>query len=148
MNFGFQQFAIDDVAGILDLLAPLEEQGILVRRSRELLETEIHRFHVIERDGLITACAALYPYSSDMAELACVAVHGSYRGTNRGQRLLEQIEEEARRRNLKQLFVLTTRTAHWFIEHGFVPAQISELPPEKQKMYNYQRNSKVFFKTL
>ncbi|HBS42347.1 MAG TPA: amino-acid N-acetyltransferase [Oceanospirillales bacterium] len=139
---------IDDVAGILELLAPLEEQGILVRRSRELLETEIHRFHVIERDGLITACAALYPYSSDMAELACVAVHTSYRGTNRGQRLLEQIEEEARRRNINKLFVLTTRTAHWFIEHGFVAAQISELPPEKQKMYNYQRNSKVFFKSL
>lgn len=139
---------IDDVAGILDLLKPLEDDGILVRRSRELLETEIHRFYVIERDGLITACAALYPYSDDEAELACVAVHSDYRGSNRGQRLLEQLEQEAKKRNYRRLFVLTTRTAHWFIDHGFKIGQVSELPQEKQKLYNFQRNSKVFFKTL
>lgn len=139
---------IDDVAGILELLKPLEEQGILVRRSRELLETEIHRFFVIERDGLITACAALYPYSDDDAELACVAVHSDYRGSSRGERLLEQIEQEARKRRYKQLFVLTTRTAHWFVEHGFVAGNVSSLPQEKQKLYNMQRNSKVFFKGL
>ncbi len=138
----------DDVAGILELLRPLEEQGILVRRSRELLESEIQRFFVIERDGMITACAALYPYSDEQAELACVAVHTDYRGTNRGARLLEQIEQEARRRQLKQLFVLTTRTAHWFIEHGFVAGNVSELPQERQRLYNWQRNSKVFFKSL
>jgi amino-acid N-acetyltransferase len=138
----------DDVVGILELLRPLEEQGILVRRSRELLENEIQRFYVIERDGMITACAALYPYSDDKAELACVAVHADYRGTNRGQRLLEQIEQEAQRRNYKQLFVLTTRTAHWFIENGFVAGAVAELPQERQKLYNFQRNSKVFFKSL
>lgn len=138
----------DDVAGILELLRPLEEQGILVRRSRELLESEIQRFFVIERDGMITACAALYPYSDEQAELACVAVHTDYRGTNRGARLLEQIEQEARRRQFKQVFVLTTRTAHWFIEHGFVAGNVSELPQERQRLYNWQRNSKVFFKSL
>ncbi|WP_430460858.1 amino-acid N-acetyltransferase [Thalassolituus sp. LLYu03] len=138
----------EDVAGILELLRPLEEKGILVRRSRELLENEIHRFYVIERDGMITATAALYPYSDDQAELACVAVHTDYRGTSRGARLLEQIEQEARRRSLKQLFVLTTRTAHWFVEHGFVPGPVEALPQERQRLYNFQRNSKVFFKAL
>ena len=138
----------DDVAGILELLRPLEEKGILVRRSRELLENEIQRFYVIERDGMITATAALYPYSDDQAELACVAVHADYRGTSRGARLLEQIEQEARRRNLKRLFVLTTRTAHWFVEHGFVPGAVEALPQERQRLYNWQRNSKVFFKAL
>ncbi|MBM97210.1 MAG: amino-acid N-acetyltransferase [Oceanospirillaceae bacterium] len=139
---------IDDVGGILNLLAPLEDEGILVRRSRELLETELHRFYVIERDGMITACAALYPYSDDQAELACVAVHPDYRRSNRGQRLLEQIEQEASKRQYRQLFVLTTRTAHWFVEKGFVPGEVSELPEARQKLYNFQRNSKVFFKTL
>ncbi len=139
---------IDDVGGILSLLKPLEDAGILVRRSRELLETELSRFYVIERDGMITACAALYPYSDDRAELGCVAVHPDYRGGHRGQLLLEQIEQEARRRQYQQLFVLTTRTAHWFIEQGFVPGQVSDLPEERQKLYNFQRNSKVFLKTL
>lgn len=139
---------IDDVSGILSLLKPLEDQGILVRRSRELLETEIHRFFVIERDGMITACAALYPYSDTSAELACVAVHTDYRRGHRGQMLLEQIEQEARRRHYQELFVLTTRTAHWFIEQGFVAGTVADLPEERQKLYNFQRNSKVFFKAL
>lgn len=139
---------LDDINGIIELLRPLEEQGILVRRSRELLESEIDRFFVIERDGMITACAALYPYSSEMAELACVAVHDAYRASGRGTQLLEQIERYAKRLNLKQLFVLTTRTAHWFIEHGFEEGQVEKLPQEKQQLYNFQRNSKVFFKTL
>ena len=139
---------IEDVGGILELLKPLEDAGILVRRSRELLETEIGRFHVIERDGMITACAALYPYSEDRAELACVAVHPSYRGGSRGRQLLEQIEQEARRRQYKQLFILTTRTAHWFIEQGFVAGAVMDLPEERQKLYNFQRNSKVFLKNL
>ncbi|WP_221793070.1 amino-acid N-acetyltransferase [Oceanobacter mangrovi] len=139
---------IEDVGGILELLRPLEEAGILVRRSRELLETELNRFYVIERDGMITACSALYPYSDDRAELACVAVHPDYRGSSRGRQLLEQIEQEARRRQYKQLFVLTTRTAHWFVEHGFVAGAVTDLPEERQKLYNFQRNSKVFLKSL
>lgn len=139
---------LDDINGIIEVLRPLEEQGILVRRSPELLEREIDRFYVIERDGLITACAALYPYSDDMAELACVAVHNDYRASGRGSQLLEQIEQRAKRQNIKKLFVLTTRTAHWFVEHGFVAGAVTELPQEKQNLYNWQRNSKVFFKPL
>lgn len=139
---------LEDINGILELLRPLEEQGVLVRRSRELLEKEINQFFVIERDGLITACAALYPYSDEQAELACVAVHSDYRGTNRGALLLEQIEQVAKKRRLKRLFVLTTRTAHWFLEQGFVAGDVDNLPQEKQHLYNLQRNSKVFFKAL
>ena len=140
---------IDDVTGILELLRPLEERGVLVRRSRERLETEIDRFILIERDGLITACAALYDYPQDgMAELACLAVHADYRGGRRGDRLLEHIEQAARRRRIDRLFVLTTQTAHWFQERGFQPAGLDALPMEKQILYNFQRNSKVFIKSL
>lgn len=139
---------LDDITGIIELLRPLEEQGILVRRSRELLESEIDRFFVIERDGMITACAALYPYSDEQAELACVAVHGSYRSSGRGAQLLEQIEQYAKRLKLKRLFVLTTRTAHWFIEQGFEQGGVDDLPAEKKNLYNWQRNSKIFIKPL
>ncbi|MBK5966501.1 amino-acid N-acetyltransferase [Thiocystis minor] len=140
---------IDDVAGILELLRPLEEGGVLVRRSRERLETEIDRFVLTERDGLVTACAALYGYPSDgMAELACLAVHQDYRGARRGDRLLEHMEGLARARQIRRLFVLTTQTAHWFQERGFQPAGLDELPMEKQVLYNFQRNSKVFIKSL
>jgi amino-acid N-acetyltransferase len=140
---------VDDVTGILELLRPLEDGGVLVRRSRERLETEIDRFFLTERDGLITACAALYPYASEgMAELACVAVHPEYRGTGRGDRLLAHMEDIARTMRIGRLFVLTTQTAHWFRERGFEPASIDALPMQRQALYNFQRNSQVYIKTL
>jgi amino-acid N-acetyltransferase len=141
--------SIDDVGGILELIRPLEEDGVLVRRSRERLEMEIERFIVLEHDGILIGCAALYPFAGERAgELACLAVHVDYRGKTRGDALLEAAEKKAHALKLKRLFVLTTRTAHWFIERGFKEVDVSELPTGKQALYNYQRRSKVFVKPI
>ncbi|EXF57449.1 amino-acid N-acetyltransferase [Acinetobacter sp. 1294596] len=144
---------IQDVGGLIKLLRPLEQEGILVYRSRERLETEINQFAVIERDGTILACAALYPIPTlkneiPSAEIACVAVHLAYRKSNRGSQILNFLEKKAQENGIKQLFVLTTRTAHWFLEHGFMPASVDDLPNTRQALYNYQRNSLVFKKQL
>jgi len=144
-----RQATIDDVGGILDLIQPLEQNGTLVKRSRDLLEVEIGHFTVMERDGSIVACAALYSYQhSDVAELACLAVSKDYQSLGRGDQLLSAIEQQASNLGLNALCVLTTQTAHWFIEHGFNGADISDLPMEKRALYNYQRNAKVFKKIL
>ncbi len=146
---GLRQANIDDVGGILELIAPLEEEGILMRRSRELLEMEIDHFIVIERDGMIVACAALYGYPEEkLGELACMAVHKDYRGDGRGDTVLGAVEQRARSQGLDELFVLTTRTAHWFRERGFAPSDIGDLPLRKRDLYNYQRKSKIFRKRL
>jgi amino-acid N-acetyltransferase len=140
---------IDDVGGLLELLEPLEEKGILVRRSRELLETEINQFTLMERDGMAIACAALFAYPQEaMAELACVVVHPDYQGDNRGDRLLEHMETSARAEGIDKLFILTTQTAHWFRERGFVQGDLKDLPMRKRELYNYRRNSKVYLKQL
>ncbi|PIQ13346.1 MAG: amino-acid N-acetyltransferase [Hydrogenophilales bacterium CG_4_9_14_3_um_filter_59_35] len=140
---------IDDVGGILALIEPLEADGILVRRSRELLEMEIDRFSVLEYDGRIIGCAALYPFPKEKAaELACMAVHSDYRSAGRGEALLEYMQVRALAKGFKQLFVLTTRTAHWFLERGFTEVGVDKLPKAKQGLYNYQRRSKVFVKKL
>lgn len=140
---------IEDIGGILELLQPMEESGILIRRSRELLETEIDSFTVDERDGSIIGCAALYVYAEEgMGELACFVVSSQYRRSGRGDHLLNQIEKKARSRGLMQLFVLTTQTEHWFRERGFESVSADVLPKEKQATYNQQRNSKVFLKRL
>ncbi|MES9947077.1 amino-acid N-acetyltransferase [Candidatus Thiodiazotropha sp. CDECU1] len=140
---------IDDVGGLLELLTPLEKSGVLVRRSRELLETEIEGFTLMERDGMAIACAALFPYPKEsMAELACVVVHPDYRGSDRGDRLLAHMENKAQRLGIEQLFILTTQTAHWFRERGFVQADLKGLPMRKLALYNYRRNSKVFIKKI
>jgi amino-acid N-acetyltransferase len=144
-----RQASIDDVGGILELIEPLENEGVLVRRSRELLEMEIEHFTVLERDRTIIACAALYPYPKEqVGELACLAVHHDYRDAGRGEELLEYIERQARNFGINALFVLTTRTAHWFRERGFEPGTLKSLPIERQTLYNYQRNSKVFIKAI
>lgn len=141
--------SIDDVGGLIELLRPLEEAGILVRRSREVLETEIGQFTLIERDNMIIGCAALYPLDdSSAAELACVAIEPNYRHGGRGDQLLAHIEAQARMMKLDTLFVLTTRTAHWFRERGFVPSSVERLPAKRASLYNFQRNSKVFEKVL
>ena len=144
-----REATIEDVGGLIDLITPLEEQGILVRRSREVLEREIEQFSIVERDGLIIACAALYPIAdSDAGELACLAVNPEYRHGGRGDELLERIEARARQLGLKTLFVLTTRTAHWFRERGFEPSGVERLPAARASLYNFQRNSKIFEKRL
>jgi amino-acid N-acetyltransferase len=141
--------AIDDAGGILKLIEPLEEDGTLVRRGRELLEREIARFAVIEHDGVIVGCAALYPFLSARAgELACLAVRPDHRDEGYGERLLRHVEALARARRLKKLFVLTTRATHWFIERGFAEAAVTALPKEKKELYNYQRRSKILVKRV
>lgn len=140
---------IDDVGAILQILHPLEEEGILVRRGRELLEREIERFVVLEHDHLIIGCAALYPFADEKAaELACMAIQPAYRRHGYGDALLNYISNEARNHGLNKLVVLTTRTAHWFIERGFIEADVAQLPEQKKQLYNYQRMSKVFIKPL
>jgi amino-acid N-acetyltransferase len=140
---------IDDVGGILGLIEPLEREGILVRRSRELLEMEIERFLVLESDGVIAGCAALYPFPEEhAAELACLAVARDYRGRGFGERLLAEAEKTGRKAGFERLFVLTTRTEHWFEERGFVESTPDQLPKSKQALYNYKRRSKVLEKSL
>jgi len=144
-----EEATIDDVGGILELIEPLEAEGIMVRRSRELLEAEISQFTIIKRDNSIIASAALYPYEDEKAgEIACFAVHPDYRGDGRGDHLLDHMERIAKECGLKQIFVLTTRTAHWFAERGFKAGTLKALPVKRQALYNYQRGSKVFVKKI
>lgn len=133
-----------DVGGLLELLDPLEQAGILVHRPRELIERDIARFFVTERDGMVVGCAALYPYpESSMAELACVAVHPDYRGSGRAETMLQYAEHLCVEKGIERIFVLTTQTAHWFIEQGFETANPRVLPPEKRAKYDRKRRSKV-----
>ncbi len=141
---------IDDVGGILDLISPLEDQQVLVKRSRELLETEISRFMVvIHPEGLLLGCAALYPTMQESSgELACVATHPEFHDQGIAARLLARIETEAQAMGMSTLFALSTQTAHWFLEKGFVEVQVADLPAQKQSLYNYQRNSRIFSKAI
>ena len=135
---------INDIASIVEVIRPLEDSGALVKRSRERLEEEIGYFSILERDGRVLACAALYPYEAEsVGEIACVATHPDYRGTGRARQLLDALLAEAKALSLTHVFVLTTQSTHWFLEQGFEAASLDDLPVEKQLLYNWQRNAAV-----
>lgn len=138
----------DDIAALIALIEPMEQEGILVHRPRELLEREIEQFSIMLHDGIIVGCAAFYPHSQEEAELACLAVNPDHREWGYGEQLMERIFRRAKKSGIKRLFVLTTRTEHWFVERGFKLGTVDDLPAAKKEMYNYQRRSKVLFKTL
>ena len=144
-----REATIEDIGGVLALLEPLEADGTLVKRSRELIEAEIRNFLVLEHDGVVLGCAALHPYpDGKSAEFACLAVAPEYRDAGYGERLLEVCEARARARRIRRLLALTTRTAHWFLDQGFVEAPVTALPARRRALYNWKRGSKVFLKKL
>ncbi|HEX2530008.1 MAG TPA: amino-acid N-acetyltransferase [Burkholderiaceae bacterium] len=144
-----REATIEDVGGILKLIEPLEADGTLVKRGRELIEREIENFSVIEHDGVIFGCAALYPFPAEkMVEMACLTVNPEVQGQGDGERILKHMENRARAAGFARMFVLTTRTAHWFLKRGFVHATVDDLPKDRQHMYNWQRKSLVLIKNL
>ena len=140
---------LEDIDGIMGIIDPLVAAGILVKRERDLIETEIDRFVVLEHENEIIGCAALYPFPNDKAvELACLAVNPFYRDGGRGERILNFAEKRAKEKGFKTLFVLSTQTTQWFLERGFVETDVSKLPQEKQALYNYSRRSKIYSKPV
>ena len=138
-----------DMPGIVQILEPLEQQGILMKRPPDEIERDIGRFFVLATDDNVLGCAALYPYAEEKtAELAALAVSPFYRDGGRGERLLAYGEAQARAAGMKSIFVLSTRTTHWFLERGFVELDPERLSAAKRARYNPDRRSKVFVKAL
>ena len=139
----------DDVGGILQLIEPFEKDGTLVKRDRTEIERDIANYTIIEHDGVIFGCAALYPYpEANTAEMAAVTVSPNSQGTGDGEKLLKRIEQRARLLGLASIFVLTTRTMHWFIKRGFQPVAPDWLPEARKRKYNWDRKSQVLVKRL
>lgn len=140
---------VDDIGAIVQLIEPLEADGTLVPRGRSVIERDVEKFTVLEHDGVIYGCVAVIPYLEDgMAEMACLIVHSEWQGAGDGEMLLRHAEMRARALGARRLFVLTTRTSHWFIKRGFVQGSIADLPKERQLTYNRSRNSLIFIKRL
>ena len=139
----------DDVGGILQLIEPFEREGTLVRRERTEIERDIANYTVIEHDGVIFGCAALYPYpEAGTAEMAALTVSPHVQGQGDGERMLKRVEQRARQMGLSSIFVLTTRTMHWFIKRGFVQMEPDWLPDARKRKYNWDRRSQVLVKNL
>jgi amino-acid N-acetyltransferase len=139
----------DDVGGILQLIEPFEKDGTLVKRDRTGIERDIANYTIVEHDGVIFACAALYPYpEAKTGEMAALTVSPQSQGQGDGEKILKRVEQRARAMGLDSIFVLTTRTMHWFLKRGFVQADAEWLPEARKRKYNWDRKSMVFVKKL
>ena len=139
----------DDVGGIVQLIEPFEQDGTLVKRSRTEIERDAGNYTIIEHDGVIFACAALYPYpEAKTAEMAALTVSPAVQGQGDGERVLKRIEQRAKAAGLDSIFVLTTRTMHWFIKRGFAQVDPDWLPEARKRKYNWDRKSQVLVKKL
>jgi amino-acid N-acetyltransferase len=139
----------DDVSGILQLIEPFEKDGTLVKRSRTEIERDADNYSIIEHDGVIFACAALYPYpEAKTAEMAALTVSPQVQGNGDGERVLKRIEYRAKAAGLDSIFVLTTRTTHWFLKRGFKLVDPDWLPEARKRKYNWDRKSQVLVKKV
>ena len=139
----------DDIGGVLQLIEPFEQDGTLVKRSRTEIERDIGHYTVIEHDGVIFGCAALYPYpEAKTAEMAALTVSPAVQSQGDGERILKRVEQRAKAMGLDSIFVLTTRTMHWFIKRGFAQVDPDWLPEARKRKYNWDRRSQVLVKKL
>jgi amino-acid N-acetyltransferase len=139
----------DDVGGILQLIEPFEKDGTLVKRSRTEIERDIGNYTIVEHDGVIFACAALYPYpEAKTAEMAALTVSPESQGQGDGEKILKRVEQRAKAMGVDSIFVLTTRTMHWFIKRGFQNVDPDWLPEARKRKYNWDRKSQVLVKKL
>jgi len=139
----------DDVGGILQLIEPFENDGTLVKRNRTEIERDVDHFTIIDHDGVIFACAALYPYpEAKTAEMAALTVSPQSQGQGDGEKILKRVEQRARAMGLNSIFVLSTRTMHWFLKRGFVQMDPDWLPEARKRKYNWDRKSQVLVKKL
>lgn len=139
----------DDVGGILQLIEPFEKDGTLVKRSRTEIERDVGLYTVIEHDGVIFACAALYAYpEAKTGEMAALTVSPQVQSQGDGERVLKRIEQRAKLAGLDSIFVLSTRTVHWFLKRGFVLVDAEWLPEARKRKYNWDRKSQILVKKI
>jgi amino-acid N-acetyltransferase len=139
----------DDIGGILQLIEPFERNGTLVKRDRTEIERDVDHYTVIEHDGVIFGCAALYPYpEARTAEMTALTVSPDVQGQGDGERILKRVEQRAKAASLDSIFVLTTQTMHWFLKRGFAQVDPDWLPEARKRKYNWDRRSQVLVKKL
>lgn len=138
----------NDIPFVQSIMEDAMDDGILVQRTADYLEEKINDFVVYEVDGTTHGCGALHTHPQKTGEIAGIAVDAAYANLGIGRKILSYLIEQATKRKLKKLFVLTTQTADWFATLGFKRGKIADLPVEKKKNYNRKRNSRVLVYTI
>jgi len=134
---------VADIPGVLSLMQPMIEEGALVARTAEDLTEKLGDYAVYDVDGTLHACGALHTFPDKQGEIAAIVVNEAYESRGIGKKMIDYLIEQATKMKLKSVFVLTTLTADWFKQLGFVEAGVDDLPEQKREKYNKGRNSLI-----
>lgn len=133
----------DDISAVLTVMQPFVDAGILLPRTKQILNQEFPFYIVYEIDGAIRACASLIPYRDGQMEIAGVAVDKTCSHIGIGPKMIEFLMKRAKQVHAKSIFLLTTQTSDWFENLGFVQTDISSLPKKRRDAWTPQRGSKA-----
>lgn len=139
----------EDISELLGMIGRSVRRTHLVPRTYEQVADSLHNYAVMEVDGHVVGCVALYEYG-DVGEVACLYVKQSHEGTGYGADLVTFIEKEAASRGVKKVFALTNRAERFFTEElSYVPMAIEELPIVRlEQLQASGRASRAFVKIL
>jgi len=132
-----------DISILMHIMQPYVQQGLLVQRPPEKFSAMLDHLYIYAVDDVIQGCAALTPYSGRYAEIEAVTVDQTYAQQGIGRKLVTYLLDLAKQKGFKAVFILTTQSSDYFEQLGFRLAKFEDLPPEKQQVYNTNRNSKV-----
>ncbi|GIP51662.1 N-acetyltransferase [Paenibacillus vini] len=124
-----RQATIEDVEPIYIMIENYSRQGIMLPRSRAVLERQIHDFVVAEIDGIVVGCGSLCKLGEELVEIRSLGIAEGYKGRGLGSMLVEQLVHEAKKRSLFKVMALTYEVS-FFLKNGFTVVE-KEIFPEK-----------------
>ena len=130
-------------------MQPFVDEGRLLERSYESINNEIENFISIESNGEIIACAGLKLYEKEnMGEIYGLVVNKDYHNTETSSNLMDLLIQKALSHNLSAIFALSKFGGRFFFRYEFIESELSSLPLDRQKGYDYQRNSMIYLRNF
>ncbi|MDC1046329.1 GNAT family N-acetyltransferase [Candidatus Pseudothioglobus singularis] len=134
---------------IIELMQPFVEEGRLLERSYENIDSCIDDFVCIEKDNQIIACAGLKLYQDEnVGEIYSLVVNKSFHNTDTSTRLMELLIDKASKLNLSSIFALSKYGGRFFFRFEFVESELSFLPDSRQKSYDDIRKSIIYSRRI
>lgn len=141
---------MDTAQQILDLITPFIKEDKILPRTYMQISDNITDFVYIEQSGKLVGCAGLKKCQEDngVGEIYALAVSEKVQKQGVSIELLNKVMRKAFADNFSKVFALSKHNAEWFLKQGFVKMEFSELPKERQELFDHQRNSSIFFKNI
>ncbi|KGP84976.1 MULTISPECIES: N-acetyltransferase [unclassified Paenibacillus] len=119
----------EDVEPLFEMIKGYAESGIMLPRSREVLQRQLDHFVVAEVNGEVVGCGSLCRLGNDLVEVRSLGISEGHKGMGIGSLLLDRLVEEAEKQQIPKVMALTYEVS-FFLKNGFAVVD-KEIFPEK-----------------